>query len=161
MSLCLPPSTPHRFYTHLLSIHTHTIFNLGSITPCMGFPGGSDGEESTCNVGDLSSIPGLGRSPGGGHGNPLHCSCLEDPHGQRSLAGYSRQGHKESGTTERLSTALPPIPLIAAKTAWAVGWAGWTDTYFPLPFCVGWKTFCLFIFLCIKLVILTKEKIII
>ena len=57
MSLCLPPSTPHRFYTHLLSIHTHTIFNLGSITPCMGFPGGSDGEESTCNAGDLGSIP--------------------------------------------------------------------------------------------------------
>ena len=36
----------------------------------MGFPGGSDGKESTCNVGDLGSIPGLGRSPGGGHGNP-------------------------------------------------------------------------------------------
>ena len=37
----------------------------------MGFPGGSDGEQSTCNTGDLGSIPGLGRSPGGGHGNPL------------------------------------------------------------------------------------------
>ena len=36
-----------------------------------GFPGGSDGKESSCNVGDLGSIPGLGRSPGGGHGNPL------------------------------------------------------------------------------------------
>ena len=35
------------------------------------------------------SIPGLGRSPGGGHGNPLQYSCLENPHGQRSLAGYS------------------------------------------------------------------------
>ena len=37
----------------------------------MGFPGGSDGEESMCSVGDWGSIPGLGRSPGGGHGNPL------------------------------------------------------------------------------------------
>ena len=37
----------------------------------LGFPGGSDDKESTCNVGDLGSIPGLGRSPGGGHGNPL------------------------------------------------------------------------------------------
>ena len=37
----------------------------------LGFPGGSDGEESACNVGDPGSIPGLGRSPGGGHGNPL------------------------------------------------------------------------------------------
>ena len=36
-----------------------------------GFPGGSDGRESTCSVGDLGSIPGLGRSPGGGHGTPV------------------------------------------------------------------------------------------
>ena len=45
----------------------------------MGFPGGSDGKESTCNAGDLGSIPGLRRSPGGGHGNPLQYSCLENP----------------------------------------------------------------------------------
>ena len=70
----------------------------------MGFPGGSDGEESTCNAGDLGSIPRLGRSPGGGHGNPLQYSCLENPHGQRSLAGYSPWGLKESDTTEQLST---------------------------------------------------------
>ena len=44
----------------------------------MGFPGGSDGKESACNVEDLSSIPGLGRSPGGGHGSPLQYSCLEN-----------------------------------------------------------------------------------
>ena len=42
----------------------------------MGFPGGSDGKESACNVGDLGSVPGLGRSPGGGHGNPLQYFCL-------------------------------------------------------------------------------------
>ena len=53
----------------------------------LGFPGGSDSKESVCNVGDLGSIPGSGRSPGGGHGNPLQYSCLENPHGQRSLAG--------------------------------------------------------------------------
>ena len=45
----------------------------------MGFPGGSDGKDSTCNMGDLGSIVGLGRSPGGGHGNPLQYSCLENP----------------------------------------------------------------------------------
>ena len=67
----------------------------------MGFPGGSDGKESVCSVGDLGLIPGLG----GGHGNPLQYSCLENPHGQRSLAGYSPRGHKESDTTEWLSTA--------------------------------------------------------
>ena len=43
------------------------------------FPSGSDGKESACNAGGLSSIPGLGRSPGGGHGNPFQYSCLEDP----------------------------------------------------------------------------------
>ena len=41
------------------------------------------------DVGDMGSIPGSGRSPGGGHGNPLQHSCLENPHGQRSLVGYS------------------------------------------------------------------------
>ena len=44
-----------------------------------GFPGGLDGKESTCNVGDLGLIPGLGRSPGGGPGYPLQYSCLENP----------------------------------------------------------------------------------
>ena len=59
----------------------------------------------TCNVGDLGLIPGLGRCPGGGHGNPRQYSCLENPHGQRSLAVYSPWGHKESDITEQLSTA--------------------------------------------------------
>ena len=54
-----------------------------------GFPGGSDGKESACNAGDQSLIPGLGRFPGEGNDNPLQYSCLETPHGQRSLAGYS------------------------------------------------------------------------
>ena len=49
---------------------------------------------------DVGSIPGLGRSPGGGNGNPLQYFCLENPHGQRSLVGYSTWGHKESDTTE-------------------------------------------------------------
>ena len=44
----------------------------------MGFPGGSDGKESTCNAGDLGSISGLGRSPGEGNGYPLQYSCLEN-----------------------------------------------------------------------------------
>ena len=45
----------------------------------MGFLDGSDGKESTCNLGDLGLIPGLGISPGGGHGKPLQYSCLEMP----------------------------------------------------------------------------------
>ena len=74
----------------------------------MGFPGSSDGKESTYSVGNLGSISGLGRSSGGGHGNPLQYSCLENPHGQKSLVGYIPWGHKESDTTERLSTAQYP-----------------------------------------------------
>ena len=45
----------------------------------LGFPGGSDGKKSTCNAADLTSIPGLGRSPGGGPGNPPQYSCLGNP----------------------------------------------------------------------------------
>ena len=68
----------------------------------MGFPGGLDGKESVCSVGDPDSIPGLGRSPGGRHGNPLQYSCLENLHGQRSMAGP--WGYKELDTTKRLSS---------------------------------------------------------
>ena len=64
--------------------------NCFTLHPCPGqdtfgntqsFPGGSDGRESACNAGDLGSIPGLGRPPYGGHGNPLQYSCLENPPG--------------------------------------------------------------------------------
>ena len=75
-------------YYNTLYVHTYT-----------GFPDGSDSKESTCNAGDLGSIPELGRSPGGGCGNPRQYFCLENSHGQRSL-GYSPWGHKESDTTE-------------------------------------------------------------
>ena len=66
----------------------------------LGFPGGPDGKESAGNMGNLGSIPGLGRSPRGRYGNPLQYSCLQNPHGQRRLVGYSPRGHKESDTTE-------------------------------------------------------------
>ena len=65
----------------------------------MGIPDGSDGKESAYNAVDLGLIPGLGRSPGGGHGNPVQYSCLENPHGQKSLVGYSPWGLKESHMT--------------------------------------------------------------
>ena len=67
---------------------------------CVGFPGSLNGKESACNAGDLGSIPGLGRSLGGGHGNPLQYSYLENPHEQRSLAGYRPWGCKELDMTK-------------------------------------------------------------
>ena len=70
----------------------------------MGFPGGTGGKESVCNVGDQDLIPGLGRSLGGGHVKPLQYSSLENSHGQRSLVDYSSWGCRESDMTEWLST---------------------------------------------------------
>ena len=61
-------------------------------------------KESACNAGNLGSVPGLGRSPGRGNGSPIQYSCLENPHGQRNLAGCSLWSRKESDTTEWLST---------------------------------------------------------
>ena len=71
----------------------------------MGYPCGSAGKESACNVGDLDLIPGLGRYSGEGNSYPPTPVFLpEGSHGQRSLAGYSLRGRKELDTTERLST---------------------------------------------------------
>ena len=70
-----------------------------------GFPGGSDGKASACSAGDPGLIPGLGRSPGEGNGNPLQYSCLEnsmDWEAPQSLVGYSPWGRKVSDTAERL-----------------------------------------------------------
>ena len=75
------------------------------------FLGGFDRKESACKEGDLGSIPELGRYPGEGHGNSLQYSCLENPHGQRSLADHIQSmGHKESDTTELPSTHKNGIP---------------------------------------------------
>ena len=78
----------------------------------MGLPGSPAGKESTCNAGDLGWIHGLGRSPGGGQDNPLQYSCLENPHGQRSLVAYSSGGGKELDTSERLSTSYPSTGVV-------------------------------------------------
>jgi len=71
----------------------------------MGFPGGSDGKESICNVGDLGSIPGLGKSPWRRAWQPTPVFLPGEFHGQRSLAGYSPWGRKELDMTEQISTA--------------------------------------------------------
>ena len=75
-----------------------SLANLRNLKRHMGFPGGSDGKESACDAWDLPLIPRLGRSPGEGNGNLLQYSCLENPHGQRRLAGYSLWGCKELDT---------------------------------------------------------------
>ena len=64
-----------------------------------GFSDDLVGKKFAWNVGDLGSIPGLGRFPGGGYGNPFQYSCMENPHEQIGLAGYSPWGCKEQDTT--------------------------------------------------------------
>ena len=81
---------------------TESLMWLLSGCQAVGFPAGSDGKASACNTGDPGSIPGLGRCPGEGNGNPPQYSCLENPYGQRSLVGYSPWDPKEWDTTERL-----------------------------------------------------------
>ena len=70
-----------------------------------GFSGGSDAKESARSAGDPGSIPGLGRSPGEGHGNPLQYPCLENSMDRG--AGWAP--HKESEMTEQLSLSLFPL----------------------------------------------------
>ena len=72
------------YYEHLCVIWAYYPY-------CIGFPGGSDSKESTCNVGDLSSIPGLESSPGEGNGNTLQYSCLEDTMDGRA---WQATGHR-------------------------------------------------------------------
>ena len=72
-----------------------------------GFPGGSVGKETACNAGDTSWIPGSGRSPGEGNGDPLQYSCLENPRDRGAwwaiVPGVTRVRHN-------LATKPPPLP---------------------------------------------------
>ena len=76
-----------------------------SFTITSGFPGGSDVKAPAWDAGDLGSIHGLGRSPGVGHGNLHQYSCLENPHGQRSLVGHSSWAGKKVYMNEQQSTS--------------------------------------------------------
>ena len=69
-------------------------------------PSGSKGKESAYSTGDPGSTSGSGRSPGEGNGTPVFLR--GETQGQRSLVGYSSQGHKESGMTEQLTRRLRP-----------------------------------------------------
>ena len=67
------------------------------LTCCSGFLGGAEVKVSACNVGDLGSIPGSGRSPGEGNGNPLQYSCLENP---RDRGAWQAAAHRVTRVTK-------------------------------------------------------------
>ena len=84
-------------------------------------PGGSDGKESACSAGDLSLSPGLGRSPGEGHGNPLQYSCLENPTDretwQAAVPGVAELDMTEQLTLPRWERAGEGNPTMTAQSS--------------------------------------------
>ena len=87
---------------HLSGQDSEAFYLVKTIKLNGSFPGGSDSKESACNAGDLCSIPGLGKSPGEGNGNPLQNSCLKN---SMDRGAWQATVHwvTESGMTERLS----------------------------------------------------------
>ena len=99
----------------------------------LDFPCGSTGRESTCNAGDLGSIPGLGRSPGEGKGYPLQYSGLEN---------YSPWDSKESDTTERLSLSVSLLRSVdRVSSAWKSTDNSEIQIIHRLQLWSQWKTF--------------------
>ena len=97
-------------------IHTHTAFSCSfpinsAMLHCLrGFPGGSDGKASACNAGDPGLIPGSGRSPGEGNGNPLQYSCLENSMDEgawwATVHGVTKSRTRLSNLTHLLTNSL-------------------------------------------------------
>ena len=94
-------------WVDVIWFHISEILRIGLINHCpiQGFPAGSDSKESACSAGDLGSIPGSGRSPGEGNGNPLQYSCLENP--METLKGEIYTGSQ--GTIENANSKWQDI----------------------------------------------------
>ena len=98
-----PHSTPVLQVAHRVNLSSQVSMTheaLHHFDPRLAILSNSAGKESAWNARDFSSIPGLGRSPAEGIGYPLQYSCLENPHGPKSLVGYSPWGCKESDMTD-------------------------------------------------------------
>ena len=82
------------------------LYYLIALITSEGFPSASADEESACSAGHMGSIPGSGRAPGGGNGNPLQYSCLGNPMDRGAWWATVHEGRKELDTAERLSTHI-------------------------------------------------------
>ena len=85
---------------------------LGSMKYDGGFSGDLDSKESAYNTGHLDMIPRSGRSPGGGNGNPLQYSCLENPMDRGAWQGMVPGGHKESYTIEHAHMGVVVVVIV-------------------------------------------------
>ena len=92
---------------------------LYSINKRRGFPGGSDGKESACNAGDPSLIPGSGRSPGEGNGNPLQYSCLENP---MDRGAWWATVHGVTKSWTQLRDYQKDLPTMQETQVQSLGW---------------------------------------
>ena len=104
LSLYIDKFSPFRVTAWLLILMNIAVPSLVTIDRASKV---ASGEESPCNAGDAGSIPGSGRSPGGGNGNPLQYSCLENST-DRGACQATIHGDAESDTPERLSTCAIP-----------------------------------------------------
>ena len=88
----------------------------------MGFPGGSVGKESTSNAGDLGSVPGSGRSPGAGNGNPLQYSCLENSMDRRAwratVHGVTKSQTRISNQTQEQPDGRDALSKVRGRSMW-------------------------------------------
>ena len=143
----------HLYFLYTPIRHTHwhmyNTFLLDSRS-LKGLPQWLKGKESTWKAGDPGMIPGLGRSTSGGNGNPRQYFCLENPCGQRSLAGCSPCGHKQSDVAERLTLrslqSLQINPTIWFSLVFSVCFS--SASYF-LPHCISCQSSVLFLLICI------------
>ena len=110
MSICV-----HLFEAAFMLQQQNWVFAAEANGPYWSFPGGTVVKNPPASAGDtedVGSVPGLGRALGGGHGNPLQYSCLENPMDrERTLAGWSPWGHKESWQTEQLNIHIYDLAL--------------------------------------------------
>ena len=120
-STCAGSWVPFHVAEHLHFLPHASFQSLGHL---LGFPGGSDGKESACKSRDSGVIPGWGRSPAGGHGNPLPYPCLENPVDRGAWRGYRPRGRQESDTTEQRSTHMRPFRIFSPPFV----------TFTPVPF---------------------------